>query len=45
MWLLAHVRSAVVYGALRRSWSNSRGLFWKLRAAQPEIARRAVELN
>ncbi|MCI43763.1 hypothetical protein A2U01_0065001, partial [Trifolium medium] len=33
------------YGALRRSWSKDREFFWKLRAAQPEMARRAVELS
>ncbi|MCI87338.1 hypothetical protein A2U01_0108621 [Trifolium medium] len=28
---------------MRQSWNNSREHFWKLRAAQPEMARRAGE--
>ncbi|MCI73406.1 hypothetical protein A2U01_0094670, partial [Trifolium medium] len=32
-----------VYGALRRSSRNSRVHFWKLRVAQSDMARRAVE--
>ncbi|MCI54638.1 hypothetical protein A2U01_0075888, partial [Trifolium medium] len=45
MWLLVPARRAVVCGALRRSWSKDRKIFWYLRAAQPEMARRAVELG
>ncbi|MCI00812.1 hypothetical protein A2U01_0021834 [Trifolium medium] len=41
--VLQTARRAVVFGALRRSWSNSRIHLWQLRVVQPGLARRAVE--
>ncbi|MCI66899.1 hypothetical protein A2U01_0088157, partial [Trifolium medium] len=43
MRLLGPARRAGVYGALRRSFRNGRNSFWKLRVAQPGMARRAIE--
>ncbi|MCI91993.1 hypothetical protein A2U01_0113289, partial [Trifolium medium] len=43
MRFLVPARREGVYGALRRSFRNSRIHLWKLRVAQPGLARRAVE--
>ncbi|MCI37933.1 hypothetical protein A2U01_0059160, partial [Trifolium medium] len=43
MRFLVPARRAGVYGALRRSFRNSRIHLWHWRVAQPGWARRAVE--